>query len=80
MFTPYFRPPRPLLRLPPLSCLPAFAVFVPLLAVAILIGPAPVQDPRPVAVPGPSCQVRLTEAEATLAAAESHPGASSTAP
>ena len=68
MFTPYFRRPQPLLRLPPLSCLPAFAVFVPLLAVAILIGPAPVQDPRPVAVPGPGCQVRLADAEATLVA------------
>lgn len=80
MFTPYFRPPRPLLRLPPVSCLPAFAVFGPLLAVAILIGPAPVQDPRPVAVPGPSCQVRLTEAEATLSAAESHLSARTAAP
>lgn len=72
MFTPYLRPPGPLLQIPPRSSIPAFAAFGPLLAIAVLIGPAPVQDPRPVTVPGPGCPARLAEAEATLVALEGH--------
>jgi hypothetical protein len=75
-----FRSSRPLLRPSAFNHLFAPALFVPLLAAGILIGPAPVQDPRPESVPGPSCQERLAEAEATLAAPAGHVAASRNAP
>lgn len=66
MFTPCYLSLRPPPRALSWICRLAPAMFVPLLAAGILIGPAPVQDPRPEAAPGPSCQARLTEAEAAL--------------
>ncbi|MEZ4565113.1 MAG: hypothetical protein R2853_20495 [Thermomicrobiales bacterium] len=80
MFTLWSRALRPPPPAPSWICRLAPALLVPLLAASILIGPAPVQDPRPGPVPESACQARLAEAEATLAATEARTVVSSNAP
>jgi hypothetical protein len=59
----------PVQRIAPAAHLRA-ALALPTLAAALFFSLAPVEDPRPVAWPGQSCQEKLAAAEAALNARE----------